>query len=392
MGGDRTVQRSDNRARAMNYALITIWQERQRFLPAVLAVGFSALLITLQGGLLLGLLTLMSTPVDHASADVWVGHPEVLSVDLGRPIPEAWQARLAIQPEIRRVDPCVQGFAFWLRPRDNGVETCMVIGARLDADSLGAVRELKERPGLRGRLAQPRAVAVDESELERLGLAPHRPGQTASINGHQVRVVGLVRGLKSLGGAYVFCSVETARLLLRETPDQTTYLLGRCARPGHAGRVVRRLRRYRNMSAFTAAAFSARSRLHWLFKTKAGLALGFAAVLGLLVGAVVTAQTLYAATAASLREYAVLQAQGIPRWRIKGAVVMQSFWVGAAGIGLALPLSWLLAGVANWAGTRVLLEPWLVGGAAALTLAMALLSGLAALRSLRLLEPAQLLR
>ena len=74
----------------MNYSLITIWQERQRFLPAVLAVAFSALLIALQGGLLLGLLTLMFTPVDHASADVWVGHPEVLSVDLGRPVPEAW--------------------------------------------------------------------------------------------------------------------------------------------------------------------------------------------------------------------------------------------------------------------------------------------------------------
>ena len=70
----------------MNYSLITIWQERQRFLPAVLAVGFSALLIALQGGLLLGLLKLMSTPVDHAPADVWVGHPEVLSVDLGRPV------------------------------------------------------------------------------------------------------------------------------------------------------------------------------------------------------------------------------------------------------------------------------------------------------------------
>ena len=57
----------------MSYALSTLWHERQRYLPGVLAVGFSALLIALQGGLLLGLLTLMSTPVDHASADVWVG-------------------------------------------------------------------------------------------------------------------------------------------------------------------------------------------------------------------------------------------------------------------------------------------------------------------------------
>src|SRR5437764_12476917 len=106
----------------MNFALTTIWQERQRFLPAVMGVAFSALLIALQGGLLLGLLTLMSTPVDHASADLWVGHPEVRSVDLGRPIPEAWQDRLAMQPEVRRVDPCVEGFASCMRPHDNAAE------------------------------------------------------------------------------------------------------------------------------------------------------------------------------------------------------------------------------------------------------------------------------
>jgi putative ABC transport system permease protein len=40
----------------------------------------------------------------------------------------------------------------------------------------------------------------------------------------------------------------------------------------------------------------------------------------------------------------------------------------------------------------VLLPPWLLGLGAGLTLAMALLSGLAALRSLRLVEPITLLR
>ena len=41
---------------------------------------------------------------------------------------------------------------------------------------------------------------------------------------------------------------------------------------------------------------------------------------------------------------------------------------------------------------RALLPIWLVAGAAALTMAMAVGAGLLALRSLRLLEPAQLLR
>src|SRR5205814_8094454 len=57
----------------------------------------------------------------------------------------------------------------------------------------------------------------------------------------------------------------------------------------------------------------------------------------LLVGAVVTSQTLYAATAASMKEYAVLRAMGIPRWRMALTVLAQSFWVGVAGVALAIP-------------------------------------------------------
>src|ERR1700732_3357139 len=98
------------------------------------------------------------------------------------------------------------------------------------------------------------------------------------------------------------------------------------------------MKKYDNVSAFTSEDFSVRSRLHWLTKTKAGIALGLAAALGLLVGAVVTSQTLYAATAASLREYAVLRALGVPRWRMGMAVMSQSFWVGMFGLLAAAPV------------------------------------------------------
>ena len=53
----------------------------------------------------------------------------------------------------------------------------------------------------------------------------------------------------------------------------------------------------------------------------------------------------------------------------------------------------LLDRIADWdPGAQVLLPPWLLGLGSGLTLAMALLSGLAALRSLRLVEPITLLR
>jgi putative ABC transport system permease protein len=372
-------------------------------LPGVLAVGFSALLIALQAGLLLGLFSITSLPIDHSRADIWMGAPNVLSVDLGEPIGEGHLARVASQPEVDRTEVYMQGFAYWSKPR-GGRELCMVIGSRLEPNSLGKVDRLT--PELCTLLTEPGAVVVDRSDLDRLGIKGI--GDTAEISGIHVRVVGLTQGLRSLAGPYVFCSISTAQPRLHLQSNQVTYILGKCHDAGQAAEVVQRLKdQYKgnvpvyssgqwtpepSVSVFTSSEFSTRSRMHWLLKTKAGFALGYAAALGLLVGAVVTSQTLYSATAASLREYAVLRALGIPRWRMGLMVMAQSFWVGAVGIGLALPVFYGLAQMAEHFEVPVERPPLLLAGTAVVTLGMALLSGLMALRSLREVEPAVLLR
>src|SRR5262245_3375278 len=173
--------------------------ERQRFLPGVLAVAFSALLIALQFGLLLGLFAITSIPIDRTRAHVWVAAPEVLSVDLGRPIPEAHLARLAEQPGVEHPEAYLQGFAYWAKP-GGGSELCIVIGASMEDGAIGTVNELT--PQLRDRLTEPGSIVVDEAELDRLGVTG--VGDTAEISGRRVHVVGLVHGLKSLAGPYVF--------------------------------------------------------------------------------------------------------------------------------------------------------------------------------------------
>jgi putative ABC transport system permease protein len=234
------------------------------------------------------------------------------------------------------------------------------------------------------------AVAVDESELGRLGI--RGVGDDADVFGVRVRVVGLVKGYKSLGGPYVFCSLDTARALLRYQPDEVTYLVAGTRDPIDAWKVARRMGGYAQLTALTADEFSTRSRMHWLFTTKAGIAMGFTALLGLLVGAVVTSQTLYAATAASQREFATLRAMGIPRWRLKLSVLAQSFWVGLFGILLAVPVTLLLAEGANSMGTAVRLHPVILAAAAGVTMSMAVGSGLAALRSFQKVDPAHNIR
>lgn len=372
------------------YSLVLIGRERGRYLPAILAVAFCAQLNILQWGILFGTLSVLSMPIDRSQADVWVASRDVLSLELAHPIPEVWEARVASQPEVERTETYLFSFGYWHKPT-GGSEVCCVIGSHLGEGALGALADLT--PAMRMRLTEPGAVVVDASELERLGI--HGVGDVAEVYGHRVSVVGLLHGFKSVSGPYVFCSRRTARMILplfQEKPHETMYLLARCCDPGEASALVERLRRYPNLSAFTRDEFSLRTRVYWLTQTNAGIGMGCTAGLALLVGLVVTSQTLYAATAASLREYAVLRALGIARWRMAAMVLAQSFWVGIFGIALAMPVVFTLAAAGNFAGARVLLPPWLFVGGNVLTMAMALISGLAALRSLRLVEPITLLR
>ena len=129
-----------------------------------------------------------------------------------------------------------------------------------------------------------------------------------------------MKGLKSLAAPWVFCSLtppgscraaaaagprDVPAGQVRHRPQRAKQVVGRAAGASTP-----------DMAAYTAEEFSSGRRVYWLTPTKAGIAIGYAALLGLLVGAVITAQTLYAATAASAKEFAILLALGIPRWRI----------------------------------------------------------------------------
>ncbi|HEX4592445.1 MAG TPA: ABC transporter permease [Gemmataceae bacterium] len=373
----------------MSFSLTTLWHERNRFLPGVLAVAFSALLITVQFGIMLGLLSLTSVPVDMARADLWCGDPHVLSVDVTEPIPEAWLTRVKSQPEVDRVE----NYIIWLMMADkpgSQKNICTVVGTCLDDNSLGALPELGR--DLRSKLSEPGSVVVDESDRQRLGF--EGIGDYAEVSRHRVRLVGTITGVRSLAGPYLFCSLETAQHLVSLIHQkQTVYLLASCKDPADAPAVAERMRRaYPDMATMTKREFSNRTRWHWLITTKTGVAVGGGALLALIVGAVVTSQTLYAATAASLKEYATLRALGIPRWRIASAVLTQSAWIGGLGVAIALPLAYLVAHAVDAIGAKAILPLPLVVASAVVTIVMSLLSGLAALRSLRLMEPAQLLR
>lgn len=370
----------------------TLVHEWRRFLPAILAVGFAGLLQLLQAALVLGIFSSASIYVTGSSADLWVGYPGTQSVSLGRSIDPNLEGRLLMDPAVERVEPFIWLDADWRGPSDTGGESVYISGIDPRPDGLMFSGVLPS--ALRMRLREPDAVIVDEADMDKLGV---RVGDSATISGHRVRVVGASNGLRALGGVNVVASLDTARVLDTDPSDRDrpTYLVARLHDPAAADTVARRIagaRGFDRYEVWTAPAFARRSVLYWMLDTGAGAGVLFLAGVVFVVGAVITSQTLVAAVAGSVREYATLNALGVGMRALRWVVLEQATWVGVSGLLCASVFGAVLLALARGQDVPVVLDVPVALACAALTMGLTTVSGLAAIRSLRHADPASLLR
>jgi putative ABC transport system permease protein len=370
----------------------TLIYEWRRFLPAILAVGFASLLQLLQAALVLGIFGSASVYITGSSADLWAGYPGTQSVNLGRPISEDVAMRLRMDPDVVKVEPFRWVDADWRGPRDTGGVSVFVSGIDVRPDSMMFSRALA--PALRARLNEPGAVIVDKADLESLGV---NIGDTAAINGQRVKVVGVGSGLRALGGVNIVASLETARTLdiAPEDAGMMTYFIAKLRHGAKPKKVAQRLNgsaAFGPYTVWTAKAFARESSLYWMFDTGAGAGVLFLAGIVFLVGSVITSQTLIAAVIGSIREYATLNALGVGRSSLRKVVMEQAFWVGALGLVCSIVIGLILLFVARNRSVPMDLNPLTAIACLALSMALAIVSGLAAVRTLRRADPASLLR
>jgi len=370
----------------------TLIYEWRRFLPAILAVGFAGLLQLLQAALVLGIFGSASVYITGSSADLWAGYPGTQSVNLGRSIDAGVEMRLRMDPDVTAVEPFRWVDADWRGPNDTGGVSVFVSGINARPDGMMFSRALPLE--LRARLNEPDAVIVDRADLDSLGVAV---GDSAVINGHHVRVVGVSNGLRALGGVNVVASLATAASLDTDPSNvnRMTYFVAKVRDPSNARDVAERLRGNRafgNYDVWTAEDFARRSQLYWMFDTGAGAGVLFLAGIVFLVGAVITSQTLVAAVVGSVREYATLNALGVGVGALRKVVMEQAFWVGAIGLAGSTVLGGIALVFAHSRSVPVALDPLTALACLVLGMGLAIVSGLAAMRSLHRADPATLLR
>jgi len=369
----------------------TLIHEWPRFLPAVVAVAFSGLLLLAQASLGLGIFGNAAVYITASDADIWIGSPGTQSIDQGLPLNPDIEMPLRMDRGIAAVEPFYLRSAEWRSPEVHGGMSVAVSGVDVRPGGMLFSRLLS--PELRERLAEIGTIVVDRADLHKLGT---RQGGQATLNGHPVRVIGVISGLRALDGANVLASSDTARLV--STPDEgdlPTYFVAKVRNPSEAEAVRERIANPRSFGAYevwSSKEFSKKTQLYWLLQTGAGAGVLFLAGVVFLAGAAITSQTLIAAIAGSMRAYATLKAMGVSASSLRTVVLKQAFGVGVTGTALAAILCVVLLTIARGQNVPVRMTPVVAAICAILVMAIALISGLFAVRRLHREDPASLLR
>jgi putative ABC transport system permease protein len=310
-------------------AIKSMVADRGKLLTTLLGIAFSVVLVNLQGGLLLGMIQKASLLVDYGQADIWVGHQHMTNVDMGTFIPERWIHRIRGVEGVEKADPYVVMFAQATMP-DGRFENVVVVGSE-PARLLGNAWVMDG--GNPRAVRQPDGVLIDICDASRMGNP--RIGDVREINGQRARIVGMTRGIVSFTtNPYVFTTLDRARhrYAYAVPPDGCSYFLVKAKAGVDPKALSQRIReRVPNLDVYDRQTYSRMCMEFWLTRTGLGISFGLAAVLGLLVGLAVVAQTLYASVNERIKEFGTLKAMGADDPCIARFLLAQA--LGAAFLG-----------------------------------------------------------
>jgi putative ABC transport system permease protein len=369
---------------AFTVASRNLFHDRLRFIATVIGIVFSIVLVTIQMGLYLGFGRMVTTMIDHASADLWVmprgtkcfEDPSLLNLR------DRYRA-LSVNGVAEAI-PVVIGFADW-RMAGGEMTPVFVIGADLRS---GGLEPWDLVEGQLESLSTPKAVAVDKTYFERLGVSGI--GSTAEIRDQPVRVAAVTNGIRSFTTTpFVFLDVERARAYTGVPRGKASYLLVRLAHEADPDQVRRQLAsNIADVEVLTPAEFRERSRKFWLFGTGAGAALFAGALLGVIVGTVIVAQTLYSSTKEHLNEFATLRALGSSRRYIYNVIVFQALLSAVIGFSIAALAGYGIVQLTEGTALPILITPALLVGLFLLTVVMCVGSSIAAIVQVTRIDPA----
>ncbi|MFM7085336.1 MAG: ABC transporter permease [Hyphomicrobium sp.] len=372
----------------LTLAFRNLFHDRIRLVVTMVGILFSIVLVAVQLGLYLGSRNMITNMIERTNSDLWITIFGAKSFEEGGILLAPGQRHQALAtPGVKAVIPIISSFAEWRKP-SGGSTRVVVVG--IDKES-GGLEPWNLVHGTWEDIRAPDAIAVDQSYLKDLGI--EGIGSTAQIAVGRVKVRALTDGIRSFTQSpYVFTTLQRARNLLNldgDRADKSTFFLVQLEPNAKIEEVRKTLQeRLDGTEVLTKLEFRNRSLRQWLFKTGAGIALIGGALLGILVGTVIVAQTLYSSTKDHINEFATLRALGSSATYIYKVILAQAGLSAILGYILGMTIALTILYLSRNSPLPLVMTPSLAFWLFALTVFMCAISAVSAIIKVTKIDPA----
>ena len=362
--------------------------DRTRFFITVSGVAFAVTLVLVQVGLFMGLLDKATVTIRNADADVWVTSRETPNVDFAHAFPETTVLRVRGVPGVERADNLIIAFMNIQLP--SGAEEGCLVYALDDFAAWNLPWKVNE--GEVADLRRGRYVFMDRSAERRFG--PFAVGEYREILGRRFKIIGTTSEAASFTTApIVFMSYGNAQERSDVLRGKTSYILVKTAPgadPAQVAADIRLVVPYNDV--YTKDDWASRSRSYWVVSTGLGMNMGITVFLGVLVGIVVVAQTLYTSAVEHVKEFGTVKAIGGSNWDIYRILGEQALIAAVVGFVVGGAISWALRPAMASLHLNVLVSPSFAAAVFAGTVAMCLGSAVFSFRRVAGIDPALVFR
>jgi putative ABC transport system permease protein len=368
----------------LTLAMRNLFQDRLRFVASLMGIVFSVVLVMVQMGLYFGFSSMITTVIDHTSTDLWIVSSGTKYFEDISLLNTAMRDRILKIEGVSKVVAGVAGFSAWRLP-DGAMTSVFIIGADVTSGGLSPWNVVE---GTAQSLTTPRTVAIDRSYYDRLGVSG--VGATAQIRGLPVTVGAVTDGIRSFTTTpYVFSDLRGAWAYTGLPTSFISHFLVRLKPEADIERTRQNiLSNISGIQALTPDQFREQSRSFWLFRTGAGAALVAGALLGVIVGTVIVAQTLYSSTKDHLYEFATLRAMGASNSYIYQVIICQALVNAVIGFSIAALIGNAIVHFTAKSALQVVITPGLLIELFVLTIVMCIVSAIAAIFRVVRVDPA----
>jgi putative ABC transport system permease protein len=310
-------------------------------------------------------------------------------VDFAHTFPETTVLRVRGLPGVERADNLIVQFMNVQLP--SGAEEGTVVYALHDFERWGIPWNITA--GDVTELRRGHYMFFDASSVKRYG--KFEVGDYREVFGQRIKIAGSTMAAKSFTTTPItFMDYDLAQSLNTNLRGNTTYVLVKVAPGADVLEVKKEIAaRLPHNDVYTKEEWRDRSRSYWVQNTGIGLNMYITVFLGVLVGIVVVAQTLYTSTMEHLKEFGTVKAIGGSNLDIYKILARQASISAVLGFVIGVVPAFLMRPVMlAKADLKLILPPSFIAIVFVGTVAMCLLASMVSFRKVAAIDPGLVFR